>query len=347
MSFERLKGRGLEYLQRDRETKFIYFRRYTKATGEVFKSLRTRDLAEAKQRRDELLGNKDTRKVIHKYLALELFDQWVEQKKIAGVSEGTLTSIAASRAHLAPFLEVMTLEEITSKWWLASYIKQVRQKTHDKRKFFNDRKWLTSFMKSQVEAGAIVRAPKFVNPDPKTEAGKVFSDEEVATLISFAPNGDLALAITMAATMGMRRLEIFALKCDRVDVKRKVIRLRAEDTKIRKARAFAISATAWPGIQARCKAGSVWVFPSKHDARTPLHKDGFKTAWTNLRKMTGISGRFHDLRHTFLTKAFKAPGANPALICHYAGLSLEVAQSTYLHFNERDTEAVAGLVQYD
>ncbi len=347
MRLEKLKGRGLEYLHRHPVSKVIYFRRYTKKTGEVFKSLRTADPAEAKRLRDDLLSGGVKRKVIHKYLALEHFDLWITRKQTAGASPATITSIRASRAHLAPFLEVMLLEEITSVWWETEYILQVRAKTHAKRKFFNDKKWLTSFMKQMQEDGAIVRAPKFVNPDVKTSVGRAFTDDEVASLIYGAQSEDLRLAILMAATMGMRRLEIFALRCDRVDLKKRVIRLRAEDTKIRRARSFAISDDCWAKIMVRCRKGSVWVFPSAADPLKPLHKDGFKTAWTNLRRTTGIKGRFHDLRHTFLTKAFKAPGANPALICHYAGLSLEVAQSTYLHFTEEDTAAVAGLVTYE
>lgn len=347
MKLERLKARGFEYLFRDPDSQIVYFRRYTKRTGAVFRSLRTKDLAEAKRARDRLLGEMDPKKTKPIYLALELFDQWVESKKIAGASDGTITSILASRKYLAPFLETMTVEDITSAWWMAEYVKTVREQTHAKRKFFNDKKWLVSFLRAQVEAGTITKAPKLVNPDKKSEVGRAFTDDEVSTLLNFAQNEDLRLAILMASTMGMRRLEIFALRCDRIDLKKRAIKLKAEDTKIRKPRSFAISEACWPLIKARCMPGAIWIFPSSQDPAKPIHKDGFKTAWTNLRKTTNINGRFHDLRHTFLTKAFKAPGANAALICHYAGLSLEVAQEVYLHFNESDTASVAALVNYE
>jgi integrase len=347
VKLEKLKARGFEYLFRDPESQIVYFRRYTKRTGQVFKSLRTRDLTEAKKLRDTLIRELDPKKTKQVYLALELFDQWIESKKIAGASEGTLTSIRSSRNYLAPYLDTMTVDEITSAWWMTTYVKEVRVQTHSKRKFFNDKKWLVNFLKSQVEAETITKMPKLVNPDRKSEVGKVFTDEEVSTLLNFAQNEDLRLALLMALTMGMRRLEIFHLKCARVDLKKRSIKLKEEDTKIRKARSFAISAACWPLIQARCKPGSIWVFPSHLDPAKPLHRDGFKTAWTNLRRTTGITGRFHDLRHTFLTKAFKTKGANSALICDYAGLSLEVAQKVYLHFNESDTAEVAGLVSYE
>lgn len=346
MKLDKIEGRGAEYLHRDPKSLIYYFRRETKREGAVFRSLRTKDFKVAKEKRDEILRGAAPKKTNSVLLAGELFEEWFEAKKVTA-SPGTITSISASRAYLAPFLEIMLLEEITSTWWLVEYIKRVRKQTHDKRKFFNDRKWLTAFLHAQVEAGRIKKIPKLENPDGETKAGKVFTDTEVGDLINFAQNKDLRLAILMAVTMGMRRLEIFGLRCDRVDLKKRVIRLRAEDTKIRKARSFAVSEACWLEIKERCAPGSIWVFPSATNKLASLHKDGFKTAWTNLRKITGVSGRFHDLRHTFLTKAFKSAGANPALICHYAGLSLEVAQATYLHFDERDTEAVAGLVAYE
>lgn len=347
MRLEKLTGRGLEHLHRDPKSKILYFRRYTKKTGELFKSLRTKDVAKAKELRDEMLAAPAIPTVIHKYLALEHFDLWITRKEIAGVSKGTLTSIRATRAYLAPFLETLLLEELTSVWWETKYIYEVRAKTHAKRKFFNDAKWITSFMKQMKEDGLIIRAPKFINPDAKSSVGRAFTDDEVASLIHGAQNEDLRLAILMGCTMGMRRLEIFSLRCDRVDIAKGVIRLRDEDTKIRKARSFAISPAVLELLRKRCGPTDVWVFPSRTNKFQSLHKDGFKTAWTNLRKITNVKGRFHDLRHTFLTKAFKAPGANAALICHYAGLSLEVAQSTYLHLNEDDTRVVSGLVSYE
>lgn len=240
MKLEKITGRGMEYLYRDPKSLIYYFRRETKREGQIFRSLRTKELKEAKEKRDEILRGSAPKKTKTVLLAGELFEEWFESKKVTA-STGTISSIAASRAYLAPFLETMLLEEITSNWWLVEYIKRVREQTHDKRKFFNDRKWLTAFLHAQVEAGRIKRIPKLENPDGETAVGKVFSDAEVMDLINFAQNKDLRLAILMAVTMGMRRSEVFGLRCDRVDLKKRVIRLRAEDTKIRKARAFAIS----------------------------------------------------------------------------------------------------------
>lgn len=352
MKLEKIRARGCDGLYRDLETKIIYFRKFRTGRGELKKSLRTKDLEEGKRKRDNLLEQMSSSATRAKALskqsktALELFDAWIARKVDQNKSEATLVSIRSSRRHFAPYLETLLPDELTAEWWEAIYIREVRSKTHRGRKFFNDRKWLNGFLRQLQEDSVLARVPKLVNPDSKESVGKVYSDEEVETLLNFAQNEDLHLAILMAATMGMRRSEIFRLRADRVDLEKFLIRLRREDTKTRRARAFSISPAVLPFLKVRAKSGSQWIFPSKEHKNQPLHKDGFYTAWNNLKTMCSVEGRFHDLRHTFLTKAFNAAGANPSQICAYAGLSLEVAERVYLHLTEEDSRVVGSLVSY-
>lgn len=358
MKLQKIGARGCDGLYRDALTKIIYFRKFRKGRGELKRSLRTTDIEEAKRKRDKLLeqmlASSARAKAMAKQAktALELFDSWIARKQDQGKSDGTLTSIQSSRKRLAPYLETLLPDEITAEWWETIYIRETRyrikkDRTRVQRKFFNDRKWLTGFLTQLQDDGVIVRVPKLANPDPRVSIGKAFSDDEVSNLLNFAQNENLHLFILMASTMGMRRGEIFRLRTDRVDLDNRLIRLKKEDTKIRKARTFAISQACWPYIEKRARAGSKWIFPSGDDKTRPLHKDGFYTAWDNLKRICEITGRPHDLRHTFLTKAFKAPGANAAQICAYAGLSLEEAERTYLHLTEEDSRAVGELVKYE
>ncbi len=350
MKLEKITAKGADGLYREASTKIIYFRQFRKDRGELKRSTRTTELAEAKKIRDGMRASflREKAQLQQNKTALELFDLWVARKESLKKAPATIASIKATRKYLAPFLESMLPDEITAEWWESVYIDEVKALTKNPdRKFFNDRKWLLSFLKQLQEDGRLAKAPRLISPDPDESVGKVYSDDEVGTLLNFAQNADLHLAILMAATMGMRRGEIFCLRVDRIDVKKKLIRLKREDTKTRKARTFAISEPCWPLLLERTKAGSTWVFPSDARKNIPLHKDGFYTAWGNLKTTCGIEGRFHDLRHTFLTKAFNAPGANPAQICHYAGLSLEVAERVYLHLTEEDSRQVSALVKYE
>lgn len=358
MKLQKIRSHGCDGLYRDAVTKIIYFRKFRKGRGELKKSLRTLDIEEAKRARDKLLELMNASAARVKALkkqaktALELFDAWIARKEDQNKSAATMTSIRASRNHLKPYLEALLPDEITDEWWETIFIRETRNRlradgTRVQRKFFNDRKWLLGFSKQLQDDGIISKLPKLINPDPRESVGKVYSDTEVSDLLNFAQNDDLYLAILMAATMGMRRGEIFGLKVDRLDPENGLIRLRREDTKTRRARAFSISAATLPYLIKRTQSGSPWIFPSSENKRKSLHKDGFYTAWNNLKTMCGIKGRFHDFRHTFLTKAFKAPGANAAQICAYAGVSLEEAERTYLHLTEEDSRAVGELVKYE
>lgn len=350
MKLDKIKAPGAEHLYRNPKSGIIYFRQYRAGHGELYKSTRTANLASAKKQADELklsFLRKEAQAALPKS-ALELFDQWVERKRTANKSSGTITSILASRKHLEPYLYVMLPEQLTALWWESVYIPESRLRSGFGRKFFNDRKWLKSFLIQLKHDGEIASVPNLINPDPPRSPGKVYTSEEMSLLIDLSSDY-MRLAILMGATMGMRRGEIFNLRWDRIDLDQGIIALRAEDTKIRKARSFAISSRVHCELLV-WRAGNVsdFVFPSRDSIYRPMDKDGFRTAWDNLKsaKNLNIEGTFHHLRHTFLTNAFKHPNANPALICHYAGLSLEVAVRTYLHFNEEDSRKVAELVTY-
>lgn len=343
MKLDPIKGKGCENLFRHPESQIIYLRIFRKGKGRIEWSTKTTVLGQAKiiadKYRLEFLGEGTINR--GRKLCGELFPEFIDQKRIK--SSATVYSIENTWKHLEPFIGRMLPEEIDEKWWESVYIPQKRRETTQDRKFFNDRKWLSMFLLSLKRMGVIKKTPMLIDPDPEREAGKVFSDEEIAALLANADE-DLQLQILMAVTMGMRKGEIMGLSWDRIDMRKRTVTLRAEDTKIRKARKFGISGVVYGRLKDRAGKGQVWLFPSPVDPTQRQRSDGNKSAWESCRNKAFVFGRFHDLRHSFLTRAFKT-SANPALICHYAGLSLDEAQKTYLHFTEEDTRGVAEIVK--
>lgn len=340
MKLDPIKGKGCENLYRHPKTGVIYYRVFRKGKGRIERSTRTTVLSQAKivadKYRLEFLGEGRIRR--GRELCGELFPKWIAQK--SHKSPNTIASIANSWKHLGPYIENMLPEDIDERWWEGVYIPGKRAEISEDRKFFNDRKWLSMFLLSLKRVGILQRTPLLINPDPEIQAGKVYSDDEIARLLAHAGE-DLRLQILMAFTMGMRKGEILGLSWDRIDLDRKIISLRAQDTKIRKARKFGISQPVFEILRSRSRGA--WLFPSPLDPSKCQRSDGNNSSWTTCREQSGVSGRFHDLRHSFLTRAFKT-SANPALICHFAGLSLEEAQRTYIHLNEEDTRVVADVV---
>jgi integrase len=198
-------------------------------------------------------------------------------------------------------------------------------------------------MKRAFDKGFLRRPIKIDRQTARESKGRVIEEDEIKRLLVEA-NETLRVQIVMALTMGMRRSEILKLTWDRVDMKKRIIKLRAIDTKTRRAREFPISPQSFvmlQNIQGEDPRGPV--FPSRLDDSAVM-KDN-KTAWQACKKRAQVECRFHDLRHTFLTKAFRQ-NVNPALICDYAGLSMSVAQKVYLHFTSDDKKDVANLVSF-
>lgn len=148
--------------------------------------------------------------------------------------------------------------------------------------------------------------------------------------------------------------EAILLSWDRVDEESRTIHLRAQDTKIRKKRTFPFNnklAALFVELKAEAKAmglNSKYVFPSLvSDKDEPMSFSEFRTLWEATCKKANLpeGSRFHWLRHTGLTKAFKRARLDAARICHFAGLSLDEADRTYLHFKPEDLRGVETLVE--
>lgn len=349
MKYEKIKGSQNHHLFRPYDAKdvlrdVIWVRYHRTGRGRLEESLRTNHLGEARDRRDvriaEFLGEKPRGKRLA-FLVEDKFVEFMELKK--GKAARTYESIKNQwDNHLKGYFGGMLLEDVTESEWL-KYVNKKRESLPD-RSFFNDRKWLSMFLNWLHRAGLIERLPRLEDVDPEGDAGKVFTKQEIKDLLTHSTH-NLRLQIYMAVTMGMRKSEIFTLEWTQVDFKARTIYLPAYKTKIRKARTFGLSPLCLELLTARkADSESLWVFPSLSSLEKPIGRSGNHGSWDAARRKAKVEGRFHDLRHTFLTHAFKN-SINPALICHYAGLSLDEAQRTYLHFTPDDTRLVGTLFE--
>lgn len=344
MKLERIPKKA--HMFRDLKSGILYFRKYKKGVGEIKKSCDTKNIRDAEEKVLEYLRDYfGERPVEDKVLKRLAEDEWKEFLAIqANKSKATYQSIEIQgRLHLMPYFGDKFPFEINEVTW-EKYLTHSKE-LNPRRKFFNDWKYFIMFFWFLQRQGKVARVPKFRNPDPETKKGKVYSDTELKALRAHA-GPELDLQILMGLTQGMRNGEILSLEWWQVNFETNEIHLPDYKTKIRKERTFKMSdevASRLRDRAAESKGGAV--FPSPKDPDVPVGRCGNKSAWTTCRKKSKVRGRFHDLRHTFLTRAFGVPGSNPAHICHYAGLSLEEAQRTYLHFTADDSKAVASLVK--
>lgn len=207
-------------------------------------------------------------------------------------------------------------------------------------KLFNPRKYFFQVLRRAKKLGLLDPSLEIEakNPDPKRKKGKVYNETEITGLFQYA-TGDLELQLLMAISMGMRKSEILRLRWDRLNPFFQNIALRAEDTKIREGREFRVPSPIWALLEARrATTQSDYIFPSPKGLDAPVIDN--KTAWQRCKREAKVKGRFHDLRHTYLTNEIIVKKKHPTDVCAYAGLSLEELK-TYLHPTHMDTAYLA------
>lgn len=345
-----LAGRGNEYLFTPEGSAVIWLSRYKKGFGRKQVSLRTEVPSEAREARDRIfaswLGERPAVSKKIKQLNSDLWPVWAMTK--ARKRQATIDSIKYSGQHLLPMIGDLYPEQVTEAWWENAYIPTKRTERPE-RKFFNEWKWLTTYLAFCHREGLIERLPRLTCPDGERAAGICLSASETDALLSHA-GPDLRLQIELGLHHFMRRSEVLLLPFSEIDFEEGVIRLPASRTKTKKAREVPLNSSALDALKARHEvAKSPFVFPNRDDLSRSTGRTGNDKAWKSAiarANRTSIcvnpEATFHDLRHTGLTRAFMATNRY-AEICVVAGLSLDEAQRTYLHLKPEQTRFVTEL----
>jgi len=195
---------------------------------------------------------------------------------------------------------------------------------------------LKTLLNKAVEWGKLTASPaarvkKFREPSGRE---RILSPDEVRRLLD-AASPELRPVLIAAIGTGMRRGEILALKWTDLDFGRGVISI--QTSKSGKSRKVPMSATVAAVLRAVPQAGD-FVF---HNAETGTHikdvKTAFHAACARARKNPddakdpGIVGlRFHDLRHTFASRALEL-GADIMSVSKILGHSSIMMTAKYLH----------------
>jgi integrase len=346
-----IEGRGNEYLKRPADSEWIWLDRYKEGFDRKQVSLGTKDLREAREKRDAIfalwLGEKPTVSKKLKFLFSDLWPIWVETK--LRKRKATQESVKYSGKHLLQMAGRLYPDQINETWWENTYIPKKREESPD-RKFFNEWKWLVTFLNYLHREGHIERLPRLTCPDGPRAEGLNLEDSEIAALYAQA-NENLKLQIDLGFKHFMRRSEVLLLPFAEINFTTGVLHLPGERTKTKKPRQIPLSPEVLKVLKIRKdKNESPFVFPSPNNPKKSIGRMGNDTAWkTAIARANKESlvirheTTFHDLRHSGLSRAFTKTNRY-AEICVVAGLSLEEAQATYLHFKADDTRFVTSLL---
>lgn len=194
------------------------------------------------------------------------------------------------------------------------------------------------------------RWKKFFGRNPVSESGllevhnqveRILTPEEEEKLLTCSPLHLRPIIIT-ALNTGMRKGEILSLRWVDVDLENNVVTIRQEVSKSKKTRRIPINTTLRKLLlEQRLKSGgSLFVFLNSEGNPYKRH-DSVKGAYERTCKKSGIKGlRFHDLRHTFASRALEA-GANVVAVSRILGHADLKTTMRYVHPDDSLKDAVA------
>jgi integrase len=243
---------------------------------------------------------------------------------------GNLLLLQITRAHVEQFKQTRKAETHRDK--------PISETTIDR-----SLEVLRHMLRIAEEEGVIESVPRVKLYKPDNARERALSEEEYQRLLT-ASSLHLRRIIICAYETGMRRGEIQFLPWNKVDLKAGLIRLEGKDTKTGEGRAVPISAalrSVLEDIRQELRVGKVAAI----DGRVFTWKgkpmaEGWRTAFlAACRRATLADLRFHDLRHTFVTRKVRE-GWDYKRIMAITGHKTFAVFQRYNNPSEEDIKAV-------
>ena len=187
---------------------------------------------------------------------------------------------------------------------------------------------------------SFIEMPKFDNT-----VTNVLTKEEVRGLLAFLDtysNERTALVIRYALFSGKRRGEILGLQWDDVDLENGMVTYRSWVTKNGTTQTLPVNWSCMEVLQ-RCRdlRLSQWVFPDNDGNQ--YDKVKFSNSWRWVREKTGLSIRFHDLRHTYASYLASSGEVDIYTLKELLGHKCLEMTQRYAHLSDRSLKRATGV----
>lgn len=324
----------------DTESGIYIIRKFKKGKEPLWESTGETSIKAARSMKDDIIARwigdrpKSKRKAFN-----DLFDDVIAIKKTkswktAKSAEDQISNLRPWFQEHCPFLD---------QWNEATWEKYILyQREHKpKRRLKHDREILIFTLNLARKKGLLTQVYTLRKSDSRREIGKYYEDSEIRALLKHSPTDNLKFQILIAIKMGMRLSEILHLSWDRVDLKTGIITLYSEHTKTRQKRFVPIHGDLLAEFKTRwADKDSIFLFPNPHDSTRPVGNN--YSAWCTAREKSGVTGRFHDLRHRAMTDML-AGGLSDTDVSKITGASPEVIRRIYHHLRRDVLDKVRSL----
>ncbi len=194
----------------------------------------------------------------------------------------------------------------------------------------------------------------------RMDAGRAISeDEENRLLAACRESRSRALypTVVLAISTGLRYSELTGLTWDRIDFERRLLRVGKSKTRQGEGRIVPLNARAFAVLQFWAGRGietrpEQFVFCSEKYGqggavydRDPFRPVGdLKEAWEGAKKRSGVRCRWHDLRHTCVSRLTEA-GAGLPMLAGIFGWSSSTMAAMSKRYGHASAEAVRGVME--
>ncbi len=339
----------------------VHGRRYRESTGTT--SERLAEKVERKRHRDleATAGGIELQKVRPVLFSVAAKD-WLKPKA-PSLAEKTRAMYEADVERLIPHFGKLLVTDITARD-IADYITARRQQHIADKSIRNELGTLRGVLKKHRRWEAIkddIRLPK--GREDLGQALTADDEEKLLQACARSTSRSLLPVVTLALNTGMRHDELRLLRWRQVDLVNRAITVGKSKTDHGTGRAVPLNQRALAAIEGWARQfpdrkPAHFVFPSEKigisgDNEIPIAYDtdptkairSWKTSWTTARTAAGVSCRFHDLRHTTVTRLLER-GAAFATVATLMGWSAGTAMrmvKRYGHIGksaQRDTLAL-------
>lgn len=250
------------------------------------------------------------------------------------VKPGTyMRTASVIRLYLMEYWQSKLLTEITPGSW-NEFIKS-EQKKRD-RNFSNDKKAMDNILGFAVTEGWLDARPKLNDPSPKSDIGREVTESEIQALLS-TKNERVYAAIALAYGTGCRIGEIVSIGTKAVHIADRYISVTGK-TGPRKVAIgeFVIDAV-------KPLMFGQWLFPRHRDSNRYVSTNLLDQEWQEVKRSVKVDCRFHDLRHTYITRALGA-GHSLVKVSKQVGSSVRTITKVYEHLNIKDLADLGDVV---
>lgn len=339
MSFESTQFAFIKKRTGPKGTKY-YVRFSAKGKKELFEVLENaRTLMDAKKKADERIREYlNEKSVFHqKKVLFEDFVPRVLAMQESKVKVQTYRKIKGILKRLAIQFNNTRIDEINAENW-SEYVKKRVALGWDVE---NDHKYMRLTLLRARELGLLTIVPKLEIPRKSEKIGKEFTDDEIARLYRVSDDS-LKLRLLIAISTGMRKNEILNIEFKNINTSRSYIDL--PKTKTDRPRRVPVSTQIIEKIEELKKTTkSPYLFYQTTDATKPMIPQVHDREWWTARKAAGVKGRFHDLRHSAITRMLRK-GYSIFLISKHVGASVKTISKVYEHIQAEDRRDLADAI---